>query len=194
VDHAQDLDVILVDGVDDDVFGYGEAAKAGAKVLRAATANEGMLGEQEEAAGEGVDEAVGDFYARAFGGDVIPDGVEVVFGLRGYAKAHQADRASSVARRARPRSFTDFASSCRESSVSSRPSPRAREARASVRVARKAMRLRSRSSQRARASATASSSLRRRPSATASWMKACWSGVRVTSIGIGYEFGGGGAM
>src|ERR1039458_1390405 len=92
MDHAQDLNAVLLDGVDDDVFRYGEAAHAGAKLVLAAATDIGVTGEQEKAAGEGVDEAVGDFDAGAFGGDVESDGVEVFFGFRSYAAGPPAGR------------------------------------------------------------------------------------------------------
>src|ERR1039458_3905668 len=117
MDHAQDLNAVLLDGVDDDVFRYGEAAHAGAKLVLAAATDIGVTGEQEKAAGEGVDEAVGDFDAGAFGGDVESDGVEVFFGLRSYAEAHQADRASSVARGGGARALTPFSRPLRGSDL-----------------------------------------------------------------------------
>src|ERR1039458_9625414 len=99
MDHAQDLNAVLLDGVDDDVFRYGEAAHAGAKLVLAAATDIGVTGEQEKAAGEGVDEAVSDFDAGAFGGDVETDGVEVFFGFRGYVEGQQGERKRKGGRR-----------------------------------------------------------------------------------------------
>ena len=97
---------------------------------------------------------------------------------------HQREVVSSARRRARPRSFTSLASCCIDSCVMTRPSPRAREARASSSVRRNSARCRSRSSHKASASSTASSSEWSRPLSIARRAKAFWSGVRCTSIAL----------
>ena len=97
---------------------------------------------------------------------------------------HQQVAFSSAGRPERPRSFTSLASCCIDSCVMTRPSPRAREARASSSVRRNSARCRSRSSHKASASSTASSSEWSRPLSIARRAKAFWCGARCKSIGF----------
>src|SRR5438552_960484 len=140
-----------------DVLAYRETPRANAKVVVARAAQVGMACKKEKSVGDGIDQAVGDFKATALFGDVIPDIVQVGGGLRRYAVRHQRGAGCSLARRAWPRCFTSSASSRIDCCVMVRPSPRAREALASSRVAKNSARLRSRSSHRDNASCTASS-------------------------------------
>jgi len=65
-----------------------------------------MACEEKEPVGNRVNETVGGVETVAFGGDEIPNFVEIRLGLRGANVAHQRGGGFSAARRARPRCFT----------------------------------------------------------------------------------------
>jgi hypothetical protein len=50
-----------------------------------------MAAEENEAIGEGIDQAVGNLDAAAAGSDVIPNVVEIGIGLRSAQMSHQRD-------------------------------------------------------------------------------------------------------
>jgi hypothetical protein len=50
-----------------------------------------MAAEENEAIGEGIDQAVGNLDAAAAGSDVIPSVVEIGIGLRSAQMSHQRD-------------------------------------------------------------------------------------------------------
>lgn len=70
-----------MDSVDDDVFAHGKAPQSGTQILVAGAPDVGMRGEQVEAVGYGIDQAVGGIYATALGGNVVPDVVQIGIGL-----------------------------------------------------------------------------------------------------------------
>ncbi len=142
--HAKNQHVRILQTIYYDVLAYRETPRANAKVVVARAAQVGMACKKEKSVGDGIDQAIGDFKVTALFGDVIPDIVQVGGGLRRYAVRHQRDAGRSLARRAWPRCFTSSASSRIDCCVMVRPSPRAREALASSRVAKNSARLRSR--------------------------------------------------
>src|SRR5437879_13483703 len=85
VRHAKNQHVLVVDGVNHDVFANGEAPRASTEVVTAGSAQMGVTGKKEEPVRNRVDQAVGNFKTAAFLGDVIPDIIEVAGGSRGNA-------------------------------------------------------------------------------------------------------------
>ena len=69
------------------------------------------------------DKSIGDIDATTLRCEEIPDVVEIGFGLRRDAKAHQRDVGRLAARRLRPRALTSSARAFIDSSVIDRPSP-----------------------------------------------------------------------
>jgi hypothetical protein len=69
-----------------------------------------MAAEENEAIGEGIDQAVGNLDAAAAGSDVIPNVVEIGIGLRSAQMSHKRDVFCLQVSRARPRCFTLSAS------------------------------------------------------------------------------------
>jgi len=182
IDDAKDRRVLVFDAVHNHVFAHGEAAEAGAEIFLAWPSDIGEAGKRKETVRDGINPAIGNLDAAAFPGDVKLDVIKICFGAWGDAMCHQRGAVSSARRRARPRSFTSPASCRIDSCVTTRPSPRAREVRASSSVRKNSARCRSRSSHKARASCTASSSEWSRPLSIARRAKAFWSGVSCTSI------------
>jgi hypothetical protein len=69
-----------------------------------------MAAEENEAIGEGIDQAVGNLDAAAAGSDVIPNVAEIGIGLRSAQMSHKRDVFCLQVSRARPRCFTLSAS------------------------------------------------------------------------------------
>jgi len=78
---VQDQDVLGFNPVDDDVLAHGKTTQTGAQILVAAAAKMGICGEKKKPVREGINHAVGNVYALAFLGEVIPDVVELGFGF-----------------------------------------------------------------------------------------------------------------
>src|SRR5208282_636374 len=134
------------------VLANRKASRANAKIVVTDAAKVGVAGKKKKSVSDGINQLVRVFDTATFLGEVIPDAVQIGSRLRCYAVGHQRGADSSAARRVRPRCFTSSASSRMDACVIWRPSPRAREALASWRVARNSARLRSLSSHRERAS------------------------------------------
>lgn len=179
---TKDQYVLGFDTVHENILTYGETAVATAEIFGAGTPQVREAGKQEETVRDRVDQTVGNLDAAAFLRREIPDVVKITLRPWRYPMGHQRGETSSARRRARPRSFTSAASCRMDSCVITRPSPRARESRASSSVRSNSARWRSRSSHKARASRTASSSERSRPLSMARRAKAVWSELSTTSI------------
>src|SRR5208337_3847036 len=78
---VDDQHVLSFNAVDDDVLAHGKTAQAGAQVFIAAAAHVGMGGKKKKPVSDGINHAVGNFDAVAFLGGVIPNLVQLGFGL-----------------------------------------------------------------------------------------------------------------
>src|ERR1700683_3700342 len=126
----KDQNVLLFDAIDDDVLAHNEATQARAQIVVAAASYMRMARKKIETFSDGIDEPVGNLDAPALSRDVIPDVTEFGLGFRRKTVRHQRGGDCSEVRRLRPRRFTSSANCRMDSSVTVRPSPRAREASA----------------------------------------------------------------
>jgi hypothetical protein len=179
---AENENVFSFDAVNDDVIAHRETAGPFSEIAIAGSSGVRESGGENESVDYLVDQLRGNTHTAAFFGNVKPNVVKIGFDDRCDAICHYSASANSAIKRARPRSLTSAAICRMDSFVISRPSPRARDARARSKVARNSTRRRSRSSRRGSASTTASSSLRNRPFSTARRANALWSGVSWISI------------
>jgi hypothetical protein len=81
-EHAQDQYILILDAVNDKVLTYGKTSQARAQVLISGSSYAGMPGQEQEAVGNGINQAVGYLDAAALGGNVVPNIVEIGIGLR----------------------------------------------------------------------------------------------------------------
>lgn len=86
--HAENMNVLTIDTVDDDVLTHGGAAQPGAEIFIAGSSNIGEVGQKIETVGDRVNQAGGNIHAAAFLGDVKPDVVKIGFGLWRYPVCH----------------------------------------------------------------------------------------------------------
>jgi hypothetical protein len=86
--YVQDEDVLAFDTVNDDIFAAGKAPQTGAEVLVATASQIGVAGEKKKSVRDGINQAIGNFDASAFPGDVIPNIIEFGFDSRGKTMRH----------------------------------------------------------------------------------------------------------
>jgi hypothetical protein len=73
--HVQNLDVLILHGIDDHILPNGKAAQAGSQII-AGAAHARILAEQGESLGDGIDDAIGGSEVATFLDDVSPDVAE----------------------------------------------------------------------------------------------------------------------
>ncbi len=137
--------VFSVDEIHDDVVSHREAARDGKQIVPSTT-NLRMVGQEVKSAGDRVD------HRSAIAGLPLSRNgpcnfIEVVLSRRGRRCAIQPTGGCSAAKRERRRCLASSANACIDACVMIRPSPRAIEALASLRLAIISERTTSRSSQ-----------------------------------------------